>query len=352
MLSETENQQEITSHLPNRGEVRVGSLCETPALLRELGVSPERVMAPFGLSESFLKNPDNTILFSVFGAYLNACARFSACPHFGLLAGQRRDVTALGAIGVLAKNSQDVETALNELVRNFALHNRAATLSLKESAANIVVCFDVVDPTTEGVDHIFDGAMAILFNFFKGTCGLHWAPVEVWLSRHKPEGEMFYQRFFGAPIRFGMEQTALLIRSDSLKTKIVDSDAYLRHHFQRHVEQLRILSNEDFQARAYRLLVCLLEVNECSLDNLARKFSIHPRTLNRRLKDSGTNYRELHNRARHDAARQALRQTNQSIDAIAAHLGYSAVSAFSRAFTLWEGATPSDWRNANKKTYY
>jgi AraC-like DNA-binding protein len=77
---------------------------------------------------------------------------------------------------------------------------------------------------------------------------------------------------------------------------------------------------------------------------LAEYFSLHPRTLNRRLKDSGTSFRELHNEARYQMAKQLLRDTKISIESIASRLGYASTTAFNRAFAQWEGVPPGAWR--------
>jgi len=103
-----------------------------------------------------------------------------------------------------------------------------------------------------------------------------------------------------------------------------------------HVAEMRRHSHEDFRDQAYRALL-LIGSNRCALEDLAGHFARHPRTLNRRLKNAGTSFRQLHNRARHETARQLLRDTTGSIEAIATLLGFSGRSAFNRAFSRWQG---------------
>ncbi|MBK7463418.1 MAG: helix-turn-helix domain-containing protein [Betaproteobacteria bacterium] len=74
---------------------------------------------------------------------------------------------------------------------------------------------------------------------------------------------------------------------------------------------------------------------------------MHPRTLNRRLKDAGTSFRELHGVACHEMARQLLRDTRRNFSSIANLLGYSEESAFSRAFSKWK-ACRHQWRKLNR----
>jgi AraC-like DNA-binding protein len=68
---------------------------------------------------------------------------------------------------------------------------------------------------------------------------------------------------------------------------------------------------------------------------------MHRRTLFRRLRGAGTGIRELTNEVRFEIARQLLRNTRISLVQVAADLGYSEASAFTRAFRRWSGQTPA-----------
>jgi AraC-like DNA-binding protein len=82
--------------------------------------------------------------------------------------------------------------------------------------------------------------------------------------------------------------------------------------------------------------------NACS--HIAALFSMHERTLARRLDAFGTGLRDLLNEARHDAARQMLEGMSLDVGQIAELLGYSRASVFTRAFRMWSGTTPTAWR--------
>ncbi|MFT3859472.1 MAG: AraC family transcriptional regulator [Aquabacterium sp.] len=69
------------------------------------------------------------------------------------------------------------------------------------------------------------------------------------------------------------------------------------------------------------------------------------RTLQRRLGEVGTCYRDVLNETRHKLAVSYLRSEQYSVGEIAFLLGFSEVSAFTRAFRRWTGASPREWRN-------
>ena len=56
-------------------------------------------------------------------------------------------------------------------------------------------------------------------------------------------------------------------------------------------------------------------------------------------------YRAITNEIRFEIARQLLTDTRVPLAQIAAALGYSEASAFTRAFRRWSGQAPTTWRD-------
>jgi AraC-like DNA-binding protein len=97
------------------------------------------------------------------------------------------------------------------------------------------------------------------------------------------------------------------------------------------------------------VLCNLLMGGEPSLDAVAEVFTVHRRTLNRRLRESGVTFRQVLDEVRRQRARQLLRDTDLPVLAIAGTLGYADAPAFTRAFRRWSGTTPTAWRAARRR---
>ena len=95
-----------------------------------------------------------------------------------------------------------------------------------------------------------------------------------------------------------------------------------------------------------RMLCPWLTSHRCSVDAMADLLAMTRRTFDRRLKSRGTSYRALANEIRFEVACRLLKDTEMSLSEIAAALGYSEASAFTRAFRGWSGQAPSVWRAA------
>jgi hypothetical protein len=110
--------------------VRIGGALAIPPVLRSLGADPAEVPAESGFDLKLFDDPDNRVSFAARNRLMGHCAARTACPHFGLLAGQQGGLHSLGPVGSLVKCSADVRTALRSLVRYMPLHVRGAVTTL------------------------------------------------------------------------------------------------------------------------------------------------------------------------------------------------------------------------------
>ncbi len=81
-----------------------------------------------------------------------------------------------------------------------------------------------------------------------------------------------------------------------------------------------------------------------SLDDIADRLHLSPRTIHRRLEEEGSSFRGIKDALRRDMALARLTKTKDSIAQVAADLGYADTSAFYRAFVEWTGMAPVHYR--------
>jgi len=91
----------------------------------------------------------------------------------------------------------------------------------------------------------------------------------------------------------------------------------------------------------YRYLLPLLDKNGLSLDCAAETFGIAERSLRRKLVMENTSFRQILEQVRRDACRLYFLEGRRSLSEIATKLGYSELSAFTRAYSAWHGHPPS-----------
>ena len=332
----------------NDGPVRVGILVGLPAVLRSLGADPAALVAEAGFDLGAFDDPNNVISCAARGRLFSRCVARTGCKHFGLLLGQGARLSWLGLVGFLVQHSPDVETALRSLVRythpdvcggvaSFAVHGNSAMVS-----------FDVVLPHLEATDQTGDAAMAMLFNIMRTLCGPEWKPIEVRFSHRKPEDVGPFRRFFRAPLRFDAEQNSIVFSTDWLRRPLPGHDPELRRLLQKQVDALDARHRDDFPEQVRSVLRRALLTGHAGADQIAALFSMHSRTLRRRLDECGTSFKQLVDEGRYAIAQQMLEDSARDVSEIAALLNYADASAFTRAFRRWSGTTPAAWRAKRK----
>jgi AraC-like DNA-binding protein len=88
-----------------------------------------------------------------------------------------------------------------------------------------------------------------------------------------------------------------------------------------------------------------LPEGEPSLGDAAERFHMSVRSLQRRLSDEGMTWKQLLENTRRTLVERHLHQPGMTVTQLAFLLGFSDVSAFSRAFKKWYGVAPSQFRS-------
>ncbi|MFI9718340.1 helix-turn-helix domain-containing protein [Streptomyces sp. NPDC052396] len=174
-------------------------------------------------------------------------------------------------------------------------------------------------------------------------------PVRVSLSaeaprRHDALVELYGTRFidFGAPV------SSITFLAADLNTPSDYAQPGLSEVLRRHAEQA---IDESIPLRgwldAFRVALTAAEADGTpSLSSVAQRLAVGPRTLQRRLEEHGTTWTEQLETVRREQITDLLRNTELSIESIAARTGYANARALRRAVQRWYGKPPGAMRKA------
>ncbi|MCC2652461.1 MAG: AraC family transcriptional regulator [Microvirga sp.] len=249
-------------------------------------------------------------------------------------------------VGRLMQHSETVGEALHILVESLSVQDRVVVPSLTTTDGIALFSISVYQPAAESADQISDGALAVTVNALRSLCGSDWRPAEVLVPRAAPATHDPYLRHFRAPVRFNQESATLVFPDRDLERRVAGADPMMRALLAERIGHLKGHPGCEFSDEVRRLLRTRLMSHHCSADDTAELLAMHRRTLSRHLKSDGMGYRAITNEIRFEIARQLLQDTTVPLAQIAAALGYSEASAFTRAFRRWSGQTPTAWRTA------
>jgi len=154
-----------------------------------------------------------------------------------------------------------------------------------------------------------------------------------------------YREWFDAPVAFGADTTQLVLPRAALALPLRTSDPALLAILTRAADDLARATERDpsTAANVARVLRDLLRDDAGSIEQVAKRLGVPPRSLQRRLKDEGTSFQVVRDATRKELAQRYL-DARMSIAEISFLLGFSEPSAFFRAFKRWTGRTPAEAR--------
>lgn len=324
--------------------IRVGTVIYIEPVLAGFGVALDPLLMKAGLSREQMADAENTVPLVALGKLLAACAETSGCPHFGLLLGNHPIGQSLGLVGDLLPHCADVETALTYLQDFFHLHDRGGFPAMSVAGDVALLSYNILVSDLPGFRQVQDTAMAIALNMMRTLCGQDWKPGLLRLTLGKPIDLQPYRALFGCKVELNAESPEIVFPRRDLGRAIPGGNNLRFQFLKEELDGLRSEADFDFVARVRRIILAFLVLQRCSLENVAKHFYLHRRTLNRRLALEGVTYRALLNDARRMLAMRMLQHTDLSLGQIAAALDYADHSAFTRACRKWTDRSPSAWR--------
>ncbi len=105
------------------------------------------------------------------------------------------------------------------------------------------------------------------------------------------------------------------------------------------------LSAMSLSAKVRVLITRHLVEGNCTCKRVSATLGLHPRTLQRRLRDERESFEAIKDSVRRDVALRYLQQPDISLVQVTELLGYSETSVLSRSCLRWFSASPRQLRN-------
>ena len=155
-----------------------------------------------------------------------------------------------------------------------------------------------------------------------------------------------YEAFLGCPIEQGPELRVSFSREDASRPFLTNNDGMWEMFEPQLRQRLADLEGTaSFEARTRSVLIEALPSGQVSVDVVAHRLAVSPRTL-RRLREEGTSFKAVVRQIRERLSRHYLGTTRLTSSEIAYLLGFEEPNSFYRAFHNWTGTTPEALRQS------
>ena len=153
-----------------------------------------------------------------------------------------------------------------------------------------------------------------------------------------------YRQFFGCEVLFNQEFDRLVFDPSVLQRPLLPPDGQLLAQVDDYVRDLLSRCEENLELQVRTLVSQTLGLQQHSLAHIAALLGLHPRTLQRRLLAENLQFKALVQDVKMKTASWYLSASSLEITQLADMLGYAETAAFSKAFRLSQGLSPSQWR--------
>ena len=297
-------------------------------------------------------NPEARILASTAVALLRVSVELTRDEGLGLLAALETSRGDYGDIEYAAGSCASVGEALEFLRAHYFILDDAS--SFESWCEGGLQRISVQQPLELASRAVTDFTLAMMYLCYQRWVGGESSECEVWFSYPRPADLAVHERIFEqARLRFAAPESALAFPESALQSRLLHSDPKLHQLLARHLRDryaARALAPSLIDLARTHILQALPE-GRAKVDHIAAQLGMSRRTLCRRLEEEGTSFKRLLSDVRCAQAARQLTLDADSIHEISAHLGYSEPAAFHRAFRTWFGATPSEYRERQRRRW-
>ena len=272
-------------------------------------------------------------------AQVHAAIAQAPGPARGLEIGQHVQLQHAGPLGYLLVNTR----TLGEFLDNYRLLEK---WFYGQSWAQLSLDSQQVAITWDGRfgqhDRVLEQLhLMALLTVLRTACPAAWPPLRVEVTA-VAEGEAgAYREAFGCPVNFNQLALRLVFAAEALQAPIDLSHATLSPAWRSRQRTLReTVPSATELIRAVGDAILHTLPAGAPVAAVATRLHLSPRTLQRRLTESGCTYRQLLEAIRQRHGQHLLDDPSLSLKEVAFLLGYAEQSAFNHAFQRWHNVAP------------
>lgn len=304
----------------------------------------DRIFGNAGIAPSMAGSPTLKLRLSSFCRLFEEASHETGDDNFGLWFGNQFQPRDLGLWGYAAVSSPTVGAALENLVNLFCYHQESSILCLKKDESGLVR-LEYQITASEIVERRQDAELSLgmFLNVLREGLSGTWAPEEVHFEHPRPADWHAHESAFDAPGYFSQQTNALLFRPNIFDKPMPGRDLTLMTMMQTCLQRLggEADRHHSLVDQVRNTIRTKLPDGYPGLDQVATALQLSPATIQRELASEGLTYKRLVELTRRNLAFAYLKQRQLPLSEISFLLGYSELSAFSRAMRRWTGESPS-----------
>ena len=307
-----------------------------------------RILQMAGVDEQRLHNHDSAMTAPEVHALIGAAQKVTGREDLGFEWGRRLKINSHDLLGYGLLSCSTMDELLRLASRHYHLMGEAWNMAYRRWALHGEV---VYTPTVAIPPHCINfylEALALAHqNQAHVLLGQEGLSYDIHLSMPPPAHLHRYLAL--APVRFHFHESAIpsvrvVMGIDLLDKPLLFGNPEVVRQIDERCRALGHRPPKGVEGWSDYVTMVLREAKgaQVTLEDIARQAKVSARTIDRHLKQEGLGFRELSDKVRFERACALLTAERGSITQVAMQLGFSDVTAFSRAFKRVLGVSPAE----------
>ena len=316
------------------------------ALLESYGVDPLPLFRKAYIDPALMSDMSSRINRPTQDLLWRSIADSVNDPCFGLKVGKFWHPSYMHALGYAWMSSSTLRSSLARLVRFIHIVNKSIDIKLKEESNNVSVEAINLSSSSPRDEYWYaDADMSVLITMCRANYGEKLNPVSLSFKHEEPACAGDFFALFRCPVVFGAERNCMVLLSEDLDKRLPGSNTLMSQvHDQEIIRYLARLDEHDIVHRVKNAIIELLPDGRMSDTKVAEALLMSNRSLQRKLEEQGTTFKSILTEVRKELALKYIQDSQLTLTEISFMLGFSEMSAFSRAFKHWTGESPKAQR--------
>ncbi|MCY1264457.1 hypothetical protein D9M71_93010 [compost metagenome] len=311
--------------------------------LEALGVDLELQQQEWGAALAGLRQGNQRLPAFLVRRFWEVARELSGDPAIGLIAARHSDAGQLLGLAYLMQLMPSRLAGLEVMERYWPLLCGHLRLHYEVEGGRfhlVVLAAQPLQPAAEEIDYWF----ANQIRYQKSEPGMPTTLLEMRLRRPMPNDPGPWQKITGGAVVFGAERDELLLDLSALRVERTAGSPAVCNALEGALLGYAEQSSQGTLLEQVATAVLAGMQHGLSLERLAERLHMTPRTLHRALLREGWSFSEIVEIQRRYLASDLLREGALDIGEVAEHLGYRELRSFTRAFLRWYGTSPGAFR--------
>ncbi|OUS26120.1 hypothetical protein A9Q99_19275 [Gammaproteobacteria bacterium 45_16_T64] len=322
------------------------------ASLRSYGVEPQPLLDRAGISARSLQQADARISSNDSKHLLQLAIQATGDYSFGLTMKKHIDINAFQTLGLAASMSNSLLHGIEKIVCYHQVISTALTITLNQCGDEYHITYASAS-ADHRLSHVaYDFSLSAFISFIQARTNGHYRPKRAAIS-HTPPAHLLarYKHYLSNDLIIGSPTNYLVLDKAEVDKELFPIASSMMQPTEEMLKtQLEKVVRLPLQQVIRNHIQETLSHGEPDPEKTASHVNMSYRTMQRRLAEENTTYRNILDETRKSLATDLVTTKKMPLIEVAFLLGFSDASSFSRSFKRWTGTTPARYRQDFQST--